>query len=95
MFPSSDPFVCSPLPSNGSRGRHFFRSPAVPHLHRYYGLIRFLTAHHQLSLVALDRQLPCLGGSGDCEAFPSSWRIPLKTCRGLETPAAPVHLAYR
>src|SRR2546422_1405565 len=23
MFPSSDSFVCSPLPSNGSRGRHF------------------------------------------------------------------------
>ena len=44
MFPSSDPFVCSPLPSNGSRGRHFFRGPAVPHLHRYYGLVRFLTA---------------------------------------------------
>ena len=95
MVHSSDPFVCSPLPPMGSVAATKLRGPAVPHLHRYYGLIRFLTAHHQLSLVALDRQLPCLGGSGDCEAFPSSWRIPLKTCRGLETPAARYHLAYR
>jgi len=44
MFPSSDPFVCLPLPSDGSRGRHLFRGPAVPHLRRYYGRIRFLTS---------------------------------------------------
>ena len=79
MFPSSDPFVCSPLPSNGSRGRHFFRSPAVPHFHRYYGLIRFLTTHRQPSLVALDRQLPQRYCRGNCEAFPSSWRIPFES----------------
>ena len=58
MFPSSDPFVCSPLPSNGSRGRHFLRGPAVPHLHRYYGLIRGPHIRRQQSLVALDRRLP-------------------------------------
>jgi hypothetical protein len=29
----------------------------------------FLTARRQQSMVALDRQLPCLVGSGDCEAF--------------------------
>ena len=95
MFPSSDPFVCSPLPSNGSRGRHCFRGPAVPHLHRYYGLIRFLTAHHPPSLVALDGGFAPTVVDADDEAFPSSWRIPLKACRGLETPAAQCHLAYR
>src|SRR3989442_15742679 len=58
MFPSSDSFVCSPLPSNGSRGRHFFRGPAVPHLHWYYGLIRSLPIHRPGSLVALDPELP-------------------------------------
>jgi len=58
MFPSSDPFVCSPLPSDGFRGRHNFRGPAVPHLQRYYGLIRFLTTRRQWSLVALDHRLP-------------------------------------
>ncbi len=58
MFPPSDAFACSPLPSNGSRGRHISRGPAVPHLHRYYGLIRCLTTHRPQSLVALDRRLP-------------------------------------
>ena len=41
MFPPFDSSVCSPLPSSGSRGRPF-RGPAVPHLHRYYGLVRLL-----------------------------------------------------
>jgi len=58
MFPSSDPFVCSPLPSNGYRGRHNVRGPAVPHLHRYYGLIRSLPIRRLRSLVSLDRKLP-------------------------------------
>lgn len=93
MFPASDPFVCSPLPSNGSRGRHILRGPAVPHLHRYYGLIRFpqpITCG--LWLPSTAGYLSAVGG-GDWEAFPSSWRIPLKACRGLETPAAPDDLA--
>ena len=89
MVPSSDALVCSPLPSTGSRGRHSFPGPAVPPLHRYYGLIRFLTVLRPRSLVALDHELPLLYvAGGNCEVFPSSWRIPLKTCRGLETPAA-------
>ena len=58
VFPSSDPFACSPLPSSGSRGRHNFRGPAVPHLHRYYGFIRSLPTRCPRSLVALDRKLP-------------------------------------
>ena len=33
----------------------------------------------------------CAGG--DCDVFPSSWRIPLKACPGLGTPAAPSDLA--
>lgn len=93
MFPSFDPFVCSPLPSSGSRGRHHFRGPAVPHLHRYYGIIRDLTVRHRQSLVALDRWLPRRCRRRDDEVFPSSWRIHLKACLGLETPAAPGDLA--
>src|SRR5712691_8359912 len=58
MFPASDTFPCSPLPSGGSRGRHTFRGPAVPHPHRYYGIVRFLPTLRPRSLVALDRQLP-------------------------------------
>ena len=60
MFPSSDSLVCSPLPSNGSRGRHLLRGPAVPHHPGYYGLIRFLATRRLRSLVALDRRLPLL-----------------------------------
>src|SRR5713226_9572940 len=75
MFPASDTFPCSPLPSGGSRGRHTFRGPAVPHPHRYYGIVRFLPTLRPRSLVALDRQLPLpqLSRRGDWEAFPSSW----------------------
>jgi len=58
MFPASDTFLCSPLPSSGSRGRHRFRGPAVPHSHRYYGIIRSLATRRPQSLVALDRRLP-------------------------------------
>ena len=52
MFPASDAFVCSPLPSSGSR------LAPVPHLHRYYGFVRGLTALCWRSLVALDHHLP-------------------------------------
>src|ERR1700756_746726 len=92
MFPSSDSFVCSPLPSNGSRGRHNLRGPVVPHLHRYYGLIRSLPVRRSPSLVALDHELP-RSSRRDGEVFPSSWKIPMKACPGLETPAAPLNLA--
>jgi hypothetical protein len=115
MFPSSDTFVCSPLPSSGSR------LAPVPHLHRYYGIIRLLPALRWRPLVALGHPLPlppnacplrrpvhpyrprpgpllsgatlpvCAGG--DWEVFPSSWRIPVKACPGLGTPAAPNDLA--
>ncbi len=30
MFPPSDTFTCSPLPSGGSRGRHNFRALRFP-----------------------------------------------------------------
>ena len=95
MFPAADSFLCSPLPSSGCRGRHTFRGPAVPHLHEYYGIVRFLPILRPRSLVALDRQLPLpqISRQGDWEAFPSSWRIPMKACLGLETPAAPGNLA--
>jgi len=115
MFPSSDTFVCSPLPSSGSR-----LSP-VPHLHRYNGIVRLLPALRRWSLVALDHPLPLppgacsllqpvhpyrlrpgpllsgapcpLSAGGDWEVFPSSWRVLVKACPGLGTPAAPNDLA--
>ena len=115
MFPSSDTFVCSPLPSSGSR------LAPVPHLHRYYGIVRLLPALRWRSLVALDHPLPLppnacslhrpvhpyrprpgpllsgvpdpIPAGGDWEVFPSSWRIPVKACPGLGTPAAPNDLA--
>src|SRR5438093_2767982 len=115
MFPASDSFVCSPLPSSGSR------LAPVPHLHRYYGFIRLLPALRWRSLVSLDHPLPLppdahsllrpvhpyrsrpgplLSGEphpvhagGDWEVFPSSWRILVKACPGLGTPAAPNDLA--
>jgi len=52
MFLASDTFVCSPLPSSGSR------LAPVPHLHRYYGFVRLLPALRWWSLVALDHPLP-------------------------------------
>ncbi len=115
MFPASGTFVCSPLPSSGSR------LAPVPHLRRYYGFVRLLPALRRRSLVSLDRLLPLppdacsllrpvrpyrprpgpflsgephpLCAGGDWEVFPSSWRIPLKACPGLGTPAAPGNLA--
>lgn len=115
MFPASDAFACSPLPSSGSR------LASVPHLHRYYGFIRLLPALRWRSLVSLDHPLPLppdahsllrpvhpyrsrpgplLSGEplpvyagGDWEVFPSSWRILVKACPGLGTPAAPDDLA--
>jgi hypothetical protein len=39
MSPSTSASVCSPLPSSGSR------LPPVPHLHRYYGVVRLLPTH--------------------------------------------------
>ena len=79
MFPSSGPFVCLPLPSNGSRGRHNFRGPAVPHLHRYYGLIRFLTTRRQRSLVALDHRLPLHQHQRRLRGFPKFLENPFES----------------
>jgi len=45
MFPSTDAYACSVLSSGGYRGRHHDGGPAVPHLPRYYDLIRLLTIH--------------------------------------------------
>ena len=79
MFPSSDPFLCLPLPSNGSRGRHNFRGPVVPHLHRYYGLIRFLTTRRQRSLVALDHRLPLHQHQRRLRGFPKFLENPFES----------------
>ena len=70
--------VCSPLPSNGSRGRHRLRGPAVPHLHRYYGLIRFLATRRRPSLVALDRRLPLHVVRGRLRGFPKFLENPFE-----------------
>ena len=51
--------------------------------------------HNPSSAVSGCPRPPTTSSGGDCEAFPSSWRIPLEACPGLETPAARNNLAYR
>jgi hypothetical protein len=91
MFPSSDPFVCSPLPSNGSRGRHFFRGPAVPHLRRYYGLIRSLPIHRPGSPVALDPELPPQIARRKLEGFPKFLENPFESVPRARDSGGPGH----
>jgi len=63
-------------------------SPAVPHLHRYYGVVRLLVHLSRSPPVSLgDRYLPWRGGDGG--ALLGSWEIPLETCPELGTPATP------
>lgn len=63
-------------------------SPAVPHLHRYYGVVRLLVHLSRSSPVSLgDRYLPWYGG--DVGALLGSWEIPLEACPELGTPATP------
>ena len=86
-FLSPDTCTCSPLPSSGFRGRSF-QSPAVPHLHRYYGVVRLLL--HPWSDAY---GLPWRPGYRSCErrwrALLGSWGIPLEACPELGTPATP------
>ena len=86
-FLSPDTCTCSPLPSSGFRGRSF-RSPAVPHLHRYYGVIRLLL-HPWTGAYGL----PWRPRYRSCErrwrALLGSWGIPLEACPELGTPATP------
>ena len=80
-------FSYSPFPSSGFRGRSF-RSPAVPHLHRYYGVIRLLL-HPWTGAYGL----PWRPRYRSCErrwrALLGSWGIPLEACPELGTPATP------
>jgi len=63
MFPSSVTFVCSPLPSSGSR------LAPVPHLHRYYGFIRLLPSP---SLAVSGCPRPPATSSARCSFAPSA-----------------------
>ena len=86
-FRSSDTCTCSPLPSSGFRGRSF-RSPAVPHLPRYYGVVRLLL-HPWTGAYGL----PWRPRYRSCErrwrALLGSWGILLEACPELGTPATP------
>jgi hypothetical protein len=116
MSPSTSASVCSPLPSSGSR------VPPVPHLPRYYGVVRLLQPVPAVSGLPRRRGTSPLGcgvcspgrrihasrgraplRSGGAHAclvreeaggLPGSWRIPVKACPGLGTPAAPNDLAF-
>jgi len=64
------------------------RSPAVPHLHRYYGVVRLL-----LHPYAVASGFPWRSRFRSCEqrwrALLGSWGIPLEACPELGTPATP------
>src|SRR5215469_10023335 len=92
---STDACACFPLPSSGFRGRPL-RSPAVPHLHRYYGVVRLL--HHPSVPPLVDprglRYPPLLHCARRWRALLGSWAIPVEACLGLETPAIPARPRY-
>src|SRR5260370_27937969 len=86
-FLSPDTCTCSPLPSSGFRGRSF-RSPAVPHLHRYYEVVRLLL--HPYAVASGRPWLPRFRSSEQrWRALLGSWGIPLEACPELVTPATP------
>ncbi len=63
-------------------------SPAVPHLHRYYGFVRLLVHLSRSPPVSLGgRYLPMVRRRW--RALLGSWEIPLKACPELGTPAIP------
>ena len=67
------------------------RGPAVPHLHRYYGVVRLLL-HPSVSPLVDPRGLrypPLLRCERRWRALLGSWAVPVKACLGLETPAIP------
>jgi hypothetical protein len=70
--------------------------PAVPHLHRYYGVIRLL--HHPSLPPLVDprghRYPPLLHCERRWRALLGSWTIPVEACPGLETPAIPARPRY-
>ena len=76
-----------PPPSSGFRGRSF-RSPAVPHLYRYYGFVRPLSIRGQAPTVPLGARVTDLA-SEDGELSWGSWGILLEACPELGTPATP------
>ena len=79
--------LVSPFPPVGSVAAPF-GSPAVPHLHWYYGVVRLLV--HPCSVAS---GLPWRPSYRSCErrwrALLGSWEIPLETCPELGTPAIP------
>jgi hypothetical protein len=87
MCPSFGTSCCSPLPSRG------FQLALVPHVHRYYGLIRLLHVRPAGLWSPLTGQY--LGMTEETGGLPGSWGIPVRACPGLETPAARRDLAYR
>jgi hypothetical protein len=64
-------------------------SPAVPHLHRYYGVVRLLVHLSRPPLASLGESVPPMM-RGDGGALLGSWEIPVEACPELGTPATPV-----
>jgi hypothetical protein len=63
--------------------------PAVPHLHRYYGVVRLLVHLSRPPLASLGESVPPMM-RGDGGALLGSWEIPVEACPELGTPATPV-----
>jgi hypothetical protein len=63
-------------------------SPAVPHLHRYYGFVRLLL-HPYASASGFPRRLRFRSCERRWRALLGSWGIPLEACPELGTPAIP------
>src|SRR6266853_383064 len=71
-------------------------SPAVPHLRRYYGVVRLLAILPCPLRSSLGVHVPPHAGDiffsygrRRWRALLGSWAIPLETCHGLGTPATP------
>jgi hypothetical protein len=65
-----------------------FGNPAVPHLHRYYGVVRLLV-HPSSVAYGLPWRPSYRSRERRWGALLGSWEIPLETCPELATPAIP------
>jgi hypothetical protein len=80
--------LVSPFPPVGTVAAPF-GSPAVPHVRRYYGVVRLLV-HPFASASGLPWQPVYLLVERRWGALLGSRKIPVKACPELETPAIPV-----
>src|SRR5580698_5748357 len=87
MFPSADTSACSPLPSNGYRGRSLRRPCGSPPSRVLWGR---KTAHPSIPVASGFPWLPVPPVvRRRWGALLGSWEIPLEACPELGTPAIP------